>query len=239
MIELGRVLREARERQGLDLEAAERATRIRRRHLAAIENERFDLLPGDAYARAFLREYAEFLGLEARALLDEYDLRFREEEPVPPPPVAPRRPRPRLGAVALLGLAAVAAVAAVIAWRPGGGERARTTAVLTPPPPAVERSRPIPPPPPERIRRPLPLRLELVASRGDCWLLVRRGSRSGPVLFQGILRRGERRSFRGPLWIRMGAPWNLDARLGGRPVALPVREVGDVLLGEGGLRLAP
>src|SRR5947199_5150142 len=37
---------------------------IRARQLQALEEERFDWLPGDAYARSFLRTYADYLGLE-------------------------------------------------------------------------------------------------------------------------------------------------------------------------------
>ncbi len=238
MIELGQLLRDARERRGVSLQEAERATRIRARHLAALEEERFDRLPGDAYARAFLREYAEFLGLDARMLVEEYDFRFREEEPVPAPPLPRRRPR-RRRAVAVVGVAATAAVAAVIAWRPGGGG--------APPAPLLPTSRPAPeqarsPRPavrPARPVRPAPTRLELVASRGPCWLLVRRGSRAGEQVFQGILVQGERRRFTGSLWIRLGAPWNVDARLNGRPVPLPLDRVGNVLVRSGRLQVEP
>ena len=51
MFQLGSSLREARLRRGLDLADVERATRIRSRYLAALEEERFDVLPGEAYAK--------------------------------------------------------------------------------------------------------------------------------------------------------------------------------------------
>src|SRR5919197_705017 len=64
MFEIGSTLREARTRQELELGDAERATRIRARYLGALEEERFDQLPAEAYAKAFLRTYADFLGLD-------------------------------------------------------------------------------------------------------------------------------------------------------------------------------
>ncbi len=64
MFQLGSTLREARTRQGLELRDAAEATRIRVKFLAALEGERFGELPAEAYARAFLRTYAEFLGLD-------------------------------------------------------------------------------------------------------------------------------------------------------------------------------
>jgi len=92
MFELGATLKDARLRRSLELEQVEEETRISRRYLRALEEERFDLLPGDAYARAFLRSYADFLGLDASHYVDEYESRFGQ--PAHEPAVAGRRPRP-------------------------------------------------------------------------------------------------------------------------------------------------
>lgn len=72
MGEVGSRLREAREQQGLSLEQAEETTRIRRVFLEALEEERFDVLPGDVYARGFIRNYAQFLGLDPQELLASF-----------------------------------------------------------------------------------------------------------------------------------------------------------------------
>ena len=48
MVEIGSTLREARERQGFERGDVERETRIRERYLAALEEERFELLPARA-----------------------------------------------------------------------------------------------------------------------------------------------------------------------------------------------
>jgi Domain of unknown function (DUF4115) len=61
--------------------------------------------------------------------------------------------------------------------------------------------------------------LELTAARGDCWLVVRRGSADGPTLSIGILDAGATRTFTGSqLWVEVGAPAVLDATLNGDPV---------------------
>jgi hypothetical protein len=55
------------------------------------------------------------------------------------------------------------------------------------------------------------------------------------VLYEGTLREGDSLRFtRKRLWIRMGAPWNLEARLNGRTRALP-GETGDVVVTRAGL----
>lgn len=71
MIDIGRQLRESREKLGLTLEEVERHTRIRVHHLEALERGDFAALPSSVQARGFLRNYAEFLGLDSdRLLLD-------------------------------------------------------------------------------------------------------------------------------------------------------------------------
>jgi cytoskeleton protein RodZ len=70
---IGETLREARTAAGIQLDDAERTIRIRIRYLDALENEEWDVLPGDAYVRGFLHTYADFLGLDGAALVDAYD----------------------------------------------------------------------------------------------------------------------------------------------------------------------
>ena len=76
MFEIGNSLREARLRQSLELTEAELATKIRGKYLRALENEEWDLLPGPTFVKTFLRTYAEYLGLDARLLVEEYRQRF-------------------------------------------------------------------------------------------------------------------------------------------------------------------
>ena len=59
MFEIGSSLREARLRKRLDFPEIESSTKIRGKYLQALEEERFDILPGDSYIKGFLRTYAE------------------------------------------------------------------------------------------------------------------------------------------------------------------------------------
>ena len=73
MEEIGRTLRETRERLGLTLEEAERIIRIRASRLEALERGEFDSLPSEAQVRGFLHNYAEFLSIDPDEFLQRYD----------------------------------------------------------------------------------------------------------------------------------------------------------------------
>src|SRR5215213_4333717 len=76
MPEIGETLREARMRRRIDMTEVETATKIRGKYLRALENEEWDLLPGPTFVKSFLRTYAEYLGLDARLLVEEYRQRY-------------------------------------------------------------------------------------------------------------------------------------------------------------------
>ena len=67
----GEQLRAAREAKGLTLEDVERATRIRAKYLAALENNDHKVMVSPVQARGFLKNYAEHLGLDSAALLSQ------------------------------------------------------------------------------------------------------------------------------------------------------------------------
>jgi cytoskeleton protein RodZ len=138
---IGQRLTEARAARGLELEQVTEQTKIRARYLRALEHESWDELPGAAYARAFLHTYAEFLGLDADAIVDEYRSREepREDELEQPqvrqidlagrpPGRVPRRAgRPRsapagLGRWAVVGGVGAAALALIVVLALIGGD---------------------------------------------------------------------------------------------------------------------
>lgn len=69
---IGERLEAARIRESLDLATVEERTKIRQRYLRALEDEAWDQLPSSAYAKGFLRSYADLLGLDSEAIVDEY-----------------------------------------------------------------------------------------------------------------------------------------------------------------------
>ena len=71
---VGRLLRDQREAHNLGLSDVGKSLRIRRSHLEAIEDGRFDKLPGAAYIPAFLRAYSTHVGLDPEKVLTAYHL---------------------------------------------------------------------------------------------------------------------------------------------------------------------
>jgi hypothetical protein len=244
VLEIGSSLREARRRQGLELSDAADAIMVRARFLEALESERFDLLPEGPYLRSFLREYAEFLGLDGDIFVTELMLQFAPRELEAPQAerqdrawrLLSRLPRRR----GVLGGAAVVAVGAGAWWL---GQPSSTTVE---PPVSIVRQRTVPS---THVRAPVvsapvrraPPALTLTASHGPCWLQVRRRSSNGPVVVETTLEPGRTLRFglKQPLWIRIGAPWNLGAAIGGHAVtaSLPAAP-GNVLASTKGLREA-
>jgi cytoskeletal protein RodZ len=79
VFEIGNSLREARLRQGYELPRVEADTKIRAKYLRALEEERFEVLPGETYVKGFLRTYSEYLGLDGHLYVDEFNSRFTRE----------------------------------------------------------------------------------------------------------------------------------------------------------------
>jgi hypothetical protein len=69
---LGQILSQAREARGLALDEVEMQTRIRVKYLQALESGDLSVLPSATHARGFLRNYAQFLNLDANALVNEF-----------------------------------------------------------------------------------------------------------------------------------------------------------------------
>jgi len=130
---VGHKLHEARTRKQQSLQQVEEATKIRGRYLQAIENDEWDQLPGDTYARAFIRTYGRFLGLDGERLAEEQRRgrgAARPGERLPrvdpkPRPVARERGRRRRGisprVLAAAVTALVVAALLVVGLSTGGG----------------------------------------------------------------------------------------------------------------------
>jgi len=240
MFEIGNNLRAARIRQKLELSQAEGDTRIRAKYLRALEDERFEVLPGPAYTKGFLRTYADYLGLDAQRFVEEYNARLApEEEPEAPPQLRIRRSRRFVLAPRLLAAAVLAAGIAVVAWQLSSNGGHHPTAA---PPPAQTRTTTraaLPTTPPAARQPPTVARIVLVARRGRCWLSVHQGSATGRLVYESTLEQGRTAHFvASRLWIRIGAPWNVDATLNGKAVQLPTA-TGDVVVTPAALSATP
>ena len=242
MFEIGSALRTARERQGLERADVERKTHVRERYLAALEDERFDVIPARAYAKGFLRVYADFLGLDGQRFVDEFNSRYPEpEQPEPVSPAPPAPLRSRGPSLITLGGAALVAVAmlGVLAWR-------LTSTHNTRPPPTVKqvparRHGSAPASVAHRSHKTPAATAHLVLrARGPCWLNVRVGSATGAVLYEGTLGSGAAlrytlASTRPRIWVRMGAPWNLQVAVNGKPAGPLPTGPGNIIVTRRGL----
>ena len=73
MTDIGKTLQNARNEKHYTLDDLQQITKIQKRYLIAIEENNFDALPGDFYVRAFIRQYADTVGIKADKLLSELD----------------------------------------------------------------------------------------------------------------------------------------------------------------------
>ena len=224
MFEIGNSLREARLRRHIEFADAEHGTKIRGKYLRALEDERFELLPSHTYIKGFLRTYAEYLGLDGQLYVDEYNSRFvigEEDAPVRSPRRVPaaraRRNDRRESNIVLLALTAIVLVTGlvIVAWRFGGPEQAPVHGLTTS---GQQQQRPAAPLPQAAGTA----RLELRATRGDSYMIVRQGSALGEMLYQGTLEHGQKKIFDGRvLWVRLESPQNLLVKRNGNKVGLP------------------
>ncbi|OPX84672.1 MAG: Helix-turn-helix domain protein [Pelotomaculum sp. PtaB.Bin104] len=239
-MEIGQQLRQARENRGLTLEDVENETRIRRKYLQAMEEEQFQVLPGAVYAKAFLKTYAGFLGLDAADAVETYNRNFAGKAapeapgklPAGEPAVARTATRrismrsARSSGYAkrnyLLWLAAVAVVAGLVALgvyldkTTLGRPLAPGSLSSVPQQSLEEQSSP--------EQSPLPagaaaVDLELTVSNGDCWMLV---TVDGATAFEGTLTPGQSKRFEGQeqVLVKMGNAGAVTARLNGQDLGV-------------------
>jgi Helix-turn-helix domain/RodZ C-terminal domain len=233
VFEIGNSLREARYRQQLEFSEVEQATKIRARYLQALEEESFDALPAQAYVKGFLRNDAEYLGLDGQLYVDEYNSRYAVEEEEPREPVVARRTSrvharhrrtERRGVlIALVGIAIVFALV-IAAWKFSGNDtgtianlNTKTTTPTTQaaaPKPKVKTK--------PTVAVPTRFRFFVVAVGGSCWMDVRNYSSSGRTLFTGTVDPGQYHRFVARrLWMNLGNPAHLKASMNGKPVTFP------------------
>lgn len=83
MESFGDTLKQTRERQGFDIDKVARETSISRDYIEALELENTDAFPGEPYLIGFLRNYADYLGLDAKHMIQLYRAKKIQEAPIP------------------------------------------------------------------------------------------------------------------------------------------------------------
>jgi len=220
VFEIGSSLKEARVRQGLEFAEIETGTKIRGKYLHALEDEHFDVLPGETYIKGFLRTYAEYLGLDGQLYVDEFNSRYvapEEIQPIRARRTAHTRSHRRVqGGVlvaALVGIAVVTALV-IVAWTSGSPSKQNLAGVN----PTTPKKHKTHAPAPARAR------ITLRAVRSNVSLLaVRKGGPTGKVLLENVeLAPGDAKHFtRRKIWIQTGTPENLRVIVNGKRVTFP------------------
>jgi cytoskeletal protein RodZ len=225
----GENLRRERDVRGVSLREIAEGTKISVRFLQALEEDRIDVLPGGLFPRAFVRQYALFLGLDAEKAVTDFVAAHGQAPPERRAAPAPeRRRRVSLGHVFL---AAVAVLAVVLTYRRGGepepaqpeptpGAVAAAPAVLP-----TDRVYPSPALAPAAATAGDSLVLTMTAQQ-DCWVEVRA---DGATVINRILAEGESQTLeaRGEIVLSVGNAGGLSIRVNDRP-ALPLGRSGEV-----------
>jgi len=91
----GKFLRKERETRNISLVEISGFTKIKERHLKAIEEDRYELLPPTLYVKGFLKVYARYLALDPKDVVLQYENYLKSL--IPPEPIElPREvPHPR------------------------------------------------------------------------------------------------------------------------------------------------
>ncbi len=119
----GESLKRERELRGVSRDEVCAATRISAHFLEALEDERWEVLPGGIFNRGFLRAVARFWGLDEDDLIAQYDLAINEQHSYIQAPVnlnlAEKSPKPAAGRFVLLGTLCAVALLGMgwLGWR--------------------------------------------------------------------------------------------------------------------------
>jgi cytoskeleton protein RodZ len=218
--DVGRALRQARQRRHVDQAEAAQVTRIPKRYLEALEtNAPLETYPAPLYARAFLREYATFLGLDPEPLVERFKDHNGDGEahlefiPAAVPP--PRRWPARVVLAMSIGVLLAIAAAGILSANKGGSPSTQAAGAnhggfLSPSPPSASvHPSPAPPPPISGIQASLRL-----VDRS--WVLAVGDSE---VLFSGILEPGQDRVFKAKheLELKLGNAGGVRLLVNGEP----------------------
>ncbi len=239
-LSIGERLKSARELKGLSLEEASRFTKIQRKTLEAIEEDRLEEELDPAYTKIFLKKYAGFLGLEPSSIVEEY-LSLRG--PIPERPITPqtdvRNKAQQSESLQKVGWAAAVILmagvcVAVLAYlgydlyaarhknaeapHPRRQARRAVSAAAFPrkaPTPASEMEK-TPSAPRVLVPRSQPLRL-VVRTKADVWMQVKS---DGSVIFQNVLPKGSQEAWtaQNSLELWTGNAGAMDLSLNGKPL---------------------
>lgn len=80
MKEIGKIIKERREKKGVSLEDAHKVTKIQKKYLIAIEEGDVSVFLAEVYYKSFVISYANYLGLNQEELIERLNIKKREQE---------------------------------------------------------------------------------------------------------------------------------------------------------------
>ncbi len=105
MISIGPELKLIREKRGISLLEISASTKVGRRYLEALEQDRLDLFPGAFFAKGIIRTYARAVGLDEQETVDRYIRAGLLGEAEPPRSIALPSPPKHVHRALFAGLA--------------------------------------------------------------------------------------------------------------------------------------
>ena len=224
MFEIGSTLRETRVRRKTTLQQAEDDTKIRVKYIQAMENDDFDLMPSAAYVKGFLRTYADYLGLDADVMIEEYRSRFEPNEEHEPfggnsalgRPHAHRR-RNTLTFIAVVCLLIVGLLYVLGRYNSAGKPTTPPPVTVGSPTPAASSTARHTAPPSASFA------IKVAADHGSCWIQVRKTGITGQIVYQTTMAQGQTHTFQsnGALYVRLGVPAYVSIKVKGHDLYRP------------------
>lgn len=206
--ELGKKLKEARENKGLSLREVEEATKIRKKYLQALENEKFEEIPGRTYAKGFLKNYSSFLGLDTKELIGEFEElvynSFKDKDYTPARIASSTKPKDRESKLFKYGLVVAAVLVLFIASSllnsdspdpiPPPVNNSANNGSDTPPANTSEKPEVHPEQEETTVKEITGVNLAIEIIKDQCWISV---ISDGSKVFSGTLNQGDKRMFEG------------------------------------------
>jgi cytoskeleton protein RodZ len=233
----GKLLKEAREKNGWSYQDVEDRIKIRANYLRALEEEDYDVLPGAVYSKGFLRTYAKLLGLNEQDIIDHFNSSLHQEtEPLANPPLTPIQNTPvwfKPVVLLVMGLLAVAIVIGITYCSRINQSPEVSDYKPAPLPTAPQESTPLQTTPsapgqtpaapdqtPAQLTPPVQQEgiVAVLTFKEDCWLEVRV---DGGVTEQGLYAAGTTKTLQGSKrieFLKIGNAGGLQLKLNGKDV---------------------
>jgi cytoskeletal protein RodZ len=206
------------------------ATKISVRFLEALERDRWDVLPGGVFPRSFLKQYADYLGLDTERLVKQLVAIHTEPEAAARPASLGRYVSEHRGNLVVVAIVLCVGLLTLLKFQSSSNvarPRARAAAApaATAPPAARVASDRLFPPPAAEPPRADRIRLALTA-RQSSWVAV---SVDGQTVVDRILSPGESQTFeaQGEIVLSVGNAGGLSFTVNGQ-AGIPLGRSGEV-----------